>query len=99
MTSCVGFIPYVSFYLSLSLFFLSSLLQLLCFCVYLSFLSASIFLSALRNQTVLFGGANPRYENVPLIGRGSPPPSVRWVPENMSSLRGQILTPQDTHTH
>ncbi|KAA8581342.1 hypothetical protein FQN60_002923 [Etheostoma spectabile] len=32
------------------------------------------------NQTALFGG-NPRYENVPLIGRGSPPPSVRWVPE------------------
>uniref|UniRef100_A0AAR2JL87 Protein tweety homolog n=1 Tax=Pygocentrus nattereri TaxID=42514 RepID=A0AAR2JL87_PYGNA len=32
------------------------------------------------NQTALFGG-NPRYENVPLIGRGSPPPSVRWFPE------------------
>ncbi|XP_024920528.1 protein tweety homolog 2-like isoform X2 [Cynoglossus semilaevis] len=27
-----------------------------------------------RNQSMLFGG-NPRYENVPLIGRGSPPPS------------------------
>ncbi|XP_008939224.1 PREDICTED: protein tweety homolog 2-like, partial [Merops nubicus] len=26
------------------------------------------------NQAVLFGG-NPRYENVPLIGRGSPPPT------------------------
>nr|XP_057905781.1 protein tweety homolog 2-like isoform X1 [Doryrhamphus excisus] len=26
------------------------------------------------NQTMLFGGS-PRYENVPLIGRGSPPPS------------------------
>ncbi|KAL6476946.1 hypothetical protein MHYP_G00154450 [Metynnis hypsauchen] len=26
------------------------------------------------NQSMLFGG-NPRYENVPLIGRGSPPPS------------------------
>ncbi|XP_056432754.1 protein tweety homolog 2 isoform X2 [Gadus chalcogrammus] len=26
------------------------------------------------NQVALFGG-NPRYENVPLIGRGSPPPS------------------------
>ncbi|XP_077595663.1 protein tweety homolog 2 isoform X2 [Stigmatopora nigra] len=26
------------------------------------------------NQTALFGG-NPRFENVPLIGRGSPPPS------------------------
>uniref|UniRef100_A0A671KSB8 Protein tweety homolog n=1 Tax=Sinocyclocheilus anshuiensis TaxID=1608454 RepID=A0A671KSB8_9TELE len=31
-------------------------------------------LSEYRNQSVLFGG-NPRYENVPLIGRGSPPPS------------------------
>lgn len=31
-----------------------------------------------RNQAVLFGG-NPRYENVPLIGRGSPPPTVRWA--------------------
>lgn len=29
---------------------------------------------------MLFGG-NPRYENVPLIGRGSPPPTVRWVTE------------------
>lgn len=28
-----------------------------------------------RNQSMLFAG-NPRYENVPLIGRGSPPPSV-----------------------
>ncbi|XP_051244761.1 protein tweety homolog 2-like isoform X2 [Dicentrarchus labrax] len=27
-----------------------------------------------RNQSMLFGGS-PRYENVPLIGRGSPPPS------------------------
>uniref|UniRef100_A0A674DX21 Protein tweety homolog n=1 Tax=Salmo trutta TaxID=8032 RepID=A0A674DX21_SALTR len=36
--------------------------------------------SEYMNQSVLFGG-NPRYENVPLIGRGSPPPSVRWVPE------------------
>lgn len=36
--------------------------------------------SPCRNQAALFGG-NPRYENVPLIGRGSPPPSVRWVPE------------------
>ncbi len=38
-----------------------------------------------RNQTALFGG-NPRYENVPLIGRGSPPPSVRWVPGAKSFL-------------
>lgn len=30
--------------------------------------------SQYMNQTALFGG-NPRYENVPLIGRGSPPPS------------------------
>lgn len=32
-------------------------------------------ISEYMNQTALFGG-NPRYENVPLIGRGSPPPSV-----------------------
>lgn len=31
-------------------------------------------LSEYMNQSALFGG-NPRYENVPLIGRGSPPPS------------------------
>uniref|UniRef100_A0A665VR85 Protein tweety homolog n=1 Tax=Echeneis naucrates TaxID=173247 RepID=A0A665VR85_ECHNA len=31
-------------------------------------------MSEYMNQTALFGG-NPRYENVPLIGRGSPPPS------------------------
>ncbi|XP_028843301.1 protein tweety homolog 2-like isoform X2 [Denticeps clupeoides] len=30
--------------------------------------------SEYMNQSMLFGG-NPRYENVPLIGRGSPPPS------------------------
>ncbi|XP_064423549.1 protein tweety homolog 2 [Latimeria chalumnae] len=30
--------------------------------------------SEYMNQAVLFGG-NPRYENVPLIGRGSPPPT------------------------
>uniref|UniRef100_A0A8K9X5P0 Protein tweety homolog n=1 Tax=Oncorhynchus mykiss TaxID=8022 RepID=A0A8K9X5P0_ONCMY len=30
--------------------------------------------SEYMNQSALFGG-NPRYENVPLIGRGSPPPS------------------------
>ncbi|KAI3359760.1 hypothetical protein L3Q82_014132 [Scortum barcoo] len=29
---------------------------------------------ARRNQSMLFGGS-PRYENAPLIGRGSPPPS------------------------
>lgn len=38
-----------------------------------------------RNQAVLFGG-NPRYENVPLIGRGSPPPTVRWTAEAKSFL-------------
>ncbi|KAG7222262.1 hypothetical protein INR49_027266, partial [Caranx melampygus] len=42
-------------------------------------------MSEYMNQTALFGG-NPRYENVPLIGRGSPPPSVRWVLEAKSSL-------------
>ncbi|XP_026108050.1 protein tweety homolog 2-like isoform X2 [Carassius auratus] len=31
------------------------------------------------NQSALFGG-NPRYENVPLIGRGSPPPSLYSQP-------------------
>ncbi|XP_052612511.1 LOW QUALITY PROTEIN: protein tweety homolog 2 [Peromyscus californicus insignis] len=30
--------------------------------------------SEYMNQAILFGG-NPRYENVPLIGRGSPPPT------------------------
>ncbi|XP_037699213.1 protein tweety homolog 2-like [Choloepus didactylus] len=41
--------------------------------------------SEYMNQAVLFGG-NPRYENVPLIGRGSPPPTystetcdTRWL--------------------
>ncbi|GAB1297028.1 Protein tweety homolog 2 [Apodemus speciosus] len=33
-----------------------------------------------ENQAVLFGG-NPRYENVPLIGRGSPPPTP-WLSWN-----------------
>lgn len=33
-----------------------------------------------RNQAVLFGG-NPRYENTPLIGRGSPPPTVTGLPQ------------------
>ncbi|XP_057215030.1 protein tweety homolog 2 isoform X2 [Triplophysa rosa] len=35
--------------------------------------------SEYMNQTALFGG-NPRYENVPLIGRGSPPPSLYSQP-------------------
>ena len=47
--------------------------------------SDSSLSSFLRNHTALFGG-NPRYENVPLIGRGSPPPSVRWAPEAKSFL-------------
>ncbi|XP_028354778.2 protein tweety homolog 2 isoform X3 [Physeter macrocephalus] len=33
--------------------------------------------SEYMNQAVLFGG-NPRYENVPLIGRGSPPPTAPY---------------------
>ncbi|XP_009319941.1 PREDICTED: protein tweety homolog 2 [Pygoscelis adeliae] len=36
--------------------------------------------SEYMNQAVLFGG-NPRYENVPLMGRGSPPPTVQWTAE------------------
>ncbi|KAG5832704.1 hypothetical protein ANANG_G00293960 [Anguilla anguilla] len=36
--------------------------------------STSAPVSEYMNQSVLFGG-NPRYENVPLIRRGSPPPS------------------------
>ncbi|XP_058708023.1 protein tweety homolog 2 isoform X1 [Poecile atricapillus] len=40
--------------------------------------------SEYMNQAVLFGG-NPRYENVPLIGRGSPPPTVEaWIPSHRS---------------
>uniref|UniRef100_A0A8C6VAL3 Protein tweety homolog n=1 Tax=Naja naja TaxID=35670 RepID=A0A8C6VAL3_NAJNA len=34
--------------------------------------------SEYMNQAVLFGG-NPRYENVPLIGRGSPPPTRTYL--------------------
>ncbi|XP_041942004.1 protein tweety homolog 2-like isoform X3 [Alosa sapidissima] len=36
--------------------------------------TSSATTSEYMNQSMLFGG-NPRYENVPLIGRGSPPPS------------------------
>lgn len=37
---------------------------------------------------MLFGG-NPRYENMPLIGRGSPPPTVTWAPAGVGgSVRG-----------
>nr|XP_033817812.1 protein tweety homolog 2 isoform X2 [Geotrypetes seraphini] len=41
--------------------------------------------SEYMNQAVLFGG-NPRYENVPLIGRGSPPPTVCWAPSSTKSI-------------
>lgn len=34
---------------------------------------------------MLFGGT-PRYENVPLIGGGSPPPSVRWPYEVLVTI-------------
>ncbi|XP_018600990.2 protein tweety homolog 2 isoform X1 [Scleropages formosus] len=49
--------------------------------------------SEYMNQSVLFGG-NPRYENVPLIGRGSPPPSPlrnRYSP----SMRANYLSMTD----
>ncbi|XP_017499493.2 protein tweety homolog 2 isoform X2 [Manis javanica] len=43
--------------------------------------------SEYMNQAVLFGG-NPRYENVPLIGRGSPPPTILclWQTEGLRRL-------------
>uniref|UniRef100_A0A8D0CLT3 Protein tweety homolog n=1 Tax=Scleropages formosus TaxID=113540 RepID=A0A8D0CLT3_SCLFO len=44
--------------------------------------------SEYMNQSVLFGG-NPRYENVPLIGRGSPPPSYS------PSMRANYLSMTD----
>ncbi|XP_054655808.1 protein tweety homolog 2 isoform X2 [Dunckerocampus dactyliophorus] len=43
------------------------------------------------NQHALFGG-NPRYENVPLIGRGSPPPSYS------PSMRATYLSMTDEHS-
>ena len=55
-----------------------------------------------RNQSMLFGGS-PRYENVPLIGRGSPPPSVRWPCGALVSLVwwgwGHRWTRQCCYTH
>uniref|UniRef100_A0A8C9YQK4 Protein tweety homolog n=1 Tax=Sander lucioperca TaxID=283035 RepID=A0A8C9YQK4_SANLU len=39
------------------------------------------------NQSMLFGGS-PRYENVPLIGRGSPPPSYRT--SHCQHLEGRV---------
>ncbi|XP_036692868.1 protein tweety homolog 2 isoform X4 [Balaenoptera musculus] len=46
--------------------------------------------SEYMNQAVLFGG-NPRYENVPLIGRGSPPPTYS------PSMRATYLSVADEH--
>nr|XP_060620233.1 protein tweety homolog 2 isoform X1 [Anolis sagrei ordinatus] len=46
--------------------------------------------SEYMNQAVLFGG-NPRYENVPLIGRGSPPPTYS------PSMRSTYLSVNDDH--
>ncbi|XP_062937238.1 protein tweety homolog 2 isoform X2 [Cynocephalus volans] len=46
--------------------------------------------SEYMNQAMLFGG-NPRYENVPLIGRGSPPPTYS------PSMRATYLTVADEH--
>ncbi|XP_039085732.1 protein tweety homolog 2 isoform X1 [Hyaena hyaena] len=46
--------------------------------------------SEYMNQAMLFGG-NPRYENVPLIGRGSPPPTYS------PSMRATYLSVADEH--
>ncbi|XP_065765510.1 protein tweety homolog 2 isoform X2 [Muntiacus reevesi] len=46
--------------------------------------------SEYMNQAALFGG-NPRYENVPLIGRGSPPPTYS------PSMRATYLSVADEH--
>ncbi|NWV26652.1 TTYH2 protein, partial [Origma solitaria] len=46
--------------------------------------------SEYMNQAVLFGG-NPRYENVPLISRGSPPPTYS------PSMRATYLAVTDEH--
>ncbi|XP_038613072.1 protein tweety homolog 2 [Tachyglossus aculeatus] len=46
--------------------------------------------SEYMNQAALFGG-NPRYENVPLIGRGSPPPTYS------PSMRATYLSVTDDH--
>ncbi|NWR80492.1 TTYH2 protein, partial [Centropus unirufus] len=46
--------------------------------------------SEYMNQAVLFGG-NPRYENVPLIGRGSPPPTYS------PSMRATYLAVTEEH--
>uniref|UniRef100_A0A8C6WA42 Protein tweety homolog n=1 Tax=Nannospalax galili TaxID=1026970 RepID=A0A8C6WA42_NANGA len=46
--------------------------------------------SEYMNQAMLFGG-NPRYENVPLIGRGSPPPTYS------PSMRTTYMSVADEH--
>ncbi|KAF6300075.1 tweety family member 2 [Rhinolophus ferrumequinum] len=46
--------------------------------------------SEYMNQAMLFGG-NPRYENTPLIGRGSPPPTYS------PSMRATYLSVADEH--
>uniref|UniRef100_A0A8D2B4T4 Protein tweety homolog n=1 Tax=Sciurus vulgaris TaxID=55149 RepID=A0A8D2B4T4_SCIVU len=46
--------------------------------------------SEYMNQAMLFGG-NPRYENVPLIGRGSPPPTYS------PSMRATYMSVADEH--
>ncbi|CAI9163882.1 unnamed protein product [Rangifer tarandus platyrhynchus] len=46
--------------------------------------------SEYMNQAALFGG-NPRYENVPLIGRGSPPPTYS------PSMRATYMSVADEH--
>lgn len=46
--------------------------------------------SEYMNQAILFGG-NPRYENVPLIGRGSPPPTYS------PSMRPTYMSVADEH--
>ncbi|ELK12405.1 protein tweety homolog 2 isoform X3 [Pteropus alecto] len=46
--------------------------------------------SEYMNQAMLFGG-NPRYENMPLIGRGSPPPTYS------PSMRATYMSVADAH--
>nr|XP_032607510.2 protein tweety homolog 2 isoform X1 [Taeniopygia guttata] len=52
--------------------------------------------SEYMNQAVLFGG-NPRYENVPLIGRGSPPPTLSCPSRYSPSMRATYLAVTDEH--
>uniref|UniRef100_A0A8C5H3K2 Protein tweety homolog n=1 Tax=Gouania willdenowi TaxID=441366 RepID=A0A8C5H3K2_GOUWI len=46
-------------------------------------------MSEYMNQTALFGG-NPRFENVPLIGRGSPPPSHSYFAKSYLSANENL---------